>query len=207
MGGHSKSSSQRAVSHEDKLKQKGAKRDAKAERRAEELTIIASVSPHNVAPSAATPAAAAASLVGTSPKRQPKKPVACVVEDDEMSNKRARSGEPSHGAPSHGAPFDITDSSKLDDLWRKLPDFGRKFDLVEQHTKDMQQHGAELAELRARVTKLEDSKGLPTYGGVVPTPPPPCPEACASIFTKQTLQHQQLLQPHLQQQQAHASPT
>eukprot|EP00971_Amphidinium_carterae_P330145 6463008-Amphidinium_carterae.1 len=40
-----------------------------------------------------------------------------------------------------------SDSSKLDDVWRN---FGRMFALVEQHSKDMQKHGNDLAELRER---------------------------------------------------------
>eukprot|EP00971_Amphidinium_carterae_P251750 4998258-Amphidinium_carterae.1 len=108
-----------------------------------------------------------------------------------MASKRARSGD--HGVASAS----LSDSSKLDDLWRKLPDFGRMFALVEQHSKDMQQHGVELAALRARVSKLEDSQAPSSYAGAVsaPTPPPPCPMVCASIFAQQSAPPQSQRQP------------
>eukprot|EP00971_Amphidinium_carterae_P071488 1414300-Amphidinium_carterae.1 len=68
------------------------------------------------------------------------------------------------------------------------------FELVEQHSKDMQQHGAELADLCARATKLEGSKVLSNHAGAqpvfAPPPPPPCPVACASIFAQQSAPQQ-----------------
>eukprot|EP00971_Amphidinium_carterae_P047437 934536-Amphidinium_carterae.1 len=59
-------------------------------------------------------------------------------------------------------------------MWRN---FGRMFALVEQHSKDMQKHGNDLAELRERVTKLETKQRSTTsLEGGLPTPPPAWPE-------------------------------
>eukprot|EP00971_Amphidinium_carterae_P061563 1218887-Amphidinium_carterae.1 len=108
--------------------------------------------------------AAAPTTMGTSPKRQPKKPASTqddIVGGDlhlqsttsGVASKRARSADHSGTALADTAM--LSDSSKLkllDDLWRN---FGRMFELVEQHSRDMQQHGHQLADLRDCVAKLE----------------------------------------------------
>eukprot|EP00971_Amphidinium_carterae_P308109 6123322-Amphidinium_carterae.1 len=161
--------SSRAVAREDKLKHKQDEKRDKQERKdrrnastSPPRTVIAS-------PGSPLPTPLSDVVPGASPKKQAKPANNSIdarmdVDDVDSGAKRARACD---------SQVDVSDSSKLDDLWRRLPEFGKMFELVEQHTQDMRRHGQELSDLRKRVAKLEESKGQPAYSDTPRPPPPP----------------------------------
>eukprot|EP00971_Amphidinium_carterae_P244796 4860303-Amphidinium_carterae.3 len=178
MGARSKSSSQRAVAHEEKLKQK---RDAKLDRHPQGLSDVDVPSPTGT--EVASPSVLGTTTpLGTSPKRQPKK--AATPRDDVadqspgLASKRARAD--SVGANGSGSAGCLSDSAKLDRLLL----------LAEHNSERLDKQGSAMEDLQRRVAALELHQKVPsttvaqrtsTLPSVptlppslsLPTPPPP----------------------------------
>eukprot|EP00971_Amphidinium_carterae_P340661 6479113-Amphidinium_carterae.1 len=146
----SKSSSQRAVAHEDKLKQRReAKHSDRSGHDSGDVDLLSPAGTEVASPSQGTRTPPATGPLGTSPKRQSKKTALprdeSVVDDQSsaLASKRARSD--ADGPDSTRSSVPLSDSAKLD----------RILQLAEHHTLRLDSQGVALEDLQRRVAALE----------------------------------------------------
>eukprot|EP00971_Amphidinium_carterae_P263670 5231110-Amphidinium_carterae.1 len=167
-------SSQRAVAHEDKLKQR---RDARHPDRhghdSDDVDLLSPAGTEVASPSQGARTPTGNTSLGTSPKRQSKKSALprdeSVVEDNStaLASKRARSA--ADGQASAPSASCLSDSAKLD----------RILQLAEHHTVRLDTQSVALEDLQRRVAALElvPKPPLPAAApstSSLPTPPPQC---------------------------------